>query len=113
MRKSKFGSTRGTTKKYPETGYVLRGDTLKEKLKTFKTIDLKQAVIDLELEAVILHGLYYIPSYRSWISRAMVFEFPRDNDIKTRARVDPIKLKNRDDPEVKMRFSLDIVNILL
>jgi hypothetical protein len=43
----------------------------------------------------------------------MVFEFPRDNDIKTRARVDPIKLKNRDDPEVKMRFFLDIVNLLL
>jgi succinate dehydrogenase hydrophobic anchor subunit len=43
----------------------------------------------------------------------MVFEFPRDNDIKTRARVDPIKLKNKADPEVKMRFALDIVNLLV
>lgn len=70
-------------------------------------------IIQYQLKAVILHGLYYIPSFRSWILRSIIFEFPRDNDISTRAKLDPVRLKNRGDPEVKMRLALDITNIVL
>ena len=78
-----------------------------------KDLNFKKLIIEYELEAIILHGLYYIPSFKSWILRAIIFEFPRDNDIQARARVDPVRLKNRDDPQVKLRLALDIANIVL
>ena len=76
-------------------------------------MDLRSLITELELQALIVHGLFYVPSYRSWILRRIIFEFPRDNDIKSKVRIDPIKLTNKDDPDVKIRFIIDIANIIL
>jgi hypothetical protein len=92
---------------------VLKGNNLQEWIERFRLIDLKHTVIDLELEAIIIHGLYYIPSYGCWITRAIILELPRDNDIKASARIDPIILKNLKDKDVRIRFILDIISFLV
>lgn len=116
----KFGETTGLIKTYGTSGYLLVGKDSKEIAKNFKSIffsnpeiNLRNTIIDLELEALIIHGLYYVPSYRSWILKTIIFEFPRDNDIKSRVRIDPIRLTNKDDPDVKLRFYIDMSNIFL
>lgn len=114
LTKSKFGSTKGIDKFYGQSGYVLKGDSAARKLQTLKNIDLARALVKLELEAVIIHALYYVPSYDTWISNAIVFEFPRDNEITKVVRIDPIVLKNYNhDRSAKLEYFLEIGIMLL
>lgn len=55
-----------------------------------------------------------MPNYDTWISNAVVFEFPRDDEITKVVRIDPIVLKNYNhDKSAKWEYFLEIGIVLL
>jgi hypothetical protein len=58
-------------------------------------MNFTQLVLALNLEAVVVSGMYYLPSYQLWYLREFVFEFPQHDVNSFRINVEVTKIQDK------------------
>lgn len=72
-----LGDVKGKYKTYSPSGYYMRSDDYGTIVTNLAVMNFTQLVLALNLEAVVVSGMYYLPSYELWYLREFVFEFPQ------------------------------------
>ena len=76
-------------------------------------MNITQLVLALNLDAVVLSGMYYLPSYEFWYLKEFVFEFPQHSVTSFRMNIEVIKVGNRHEvwntPQDKNIWLLDVL----
>ena len=110
-----LGSTEGKVAVYDNSGFFLNvnENDYQGGLAILKDMNLFTLFKRLKLEAIVVLGLYFAPSYDFWILKTNLFEFPRDDDIVAVERISPVKLQNLKNPNSKRKLALDIVSLVL
>lgn len=110
-----LGSTVGKVEVYDNSGFFLNvGNTEYGKARDIiDRMNVFSLFKKLKLEAIIINGLYFAPSYDFWILKTSIFEFPKDDDIVGIERISPVKVQNLKNKNSKRKLALDIVNLVL
>lgn len=72
-----LGDVKGKYKTYSPSGYYMGSSNYDTIVTNLKAMNFTQLVLALNLEAVVVSGMYYLPSYELWYLREFVFEFPQ------------------------------------
>lgn len=100
---------------YQNSGYFLKQNNTDYQgmMDVLTEIDLTDLYNTIKLEAIVVYGLYYVPSFDMWVLKTWLYEFPKDDSIQFRVNISPVKNQNLNYKIVKAKLALDILNLLL
>lgn len=110
-----YASITGQVTSYDNSGYFLIASNTDYvgMRSAIQQVDLQQMINTLNISAIAIYGLYFVPSYDMWVLKTWIYEFPKDDDIKFRVKINPVKQQNLKYNIVKMKLALDILNLIL
>lgn len=110
-----YSSITGQKGTYGNSGYFLKFNNTDYQgmFDAISNIDLADLAKNAQIQAIMTYGLYFVPSFDMWVLKTFLYEFPPDDDIKFRVKIEPVKKTNLKYPIAKTKLALDILNLLL
>jgi hypothetical protein len=90
-----LGDVKGKFKTYSTSGYYMGASDYGTIVANLNTMNFTQLILALNLEAVVVSGMYYLPSYQLWYLREFVFEFPQHDVNSFKINVELAKIQDK------------------